>query len=755
MIGCQDNVSTRITIMLQNSTDTDTCTRTVPIFACRIHENRIQSMRIKTCLLKSSPHLCLLFFPLPFFCCPLSTYLRSVSPPSPFSPATMARLAPASQTNPHETLFQQFLPRYLRHPAVRIFLMDHTQPPAPTFSSSLSSSLSYACMYYPPTSASRRAPTPPPVPQPFLDTGDFMLCDHVYDGIAVGHLYNQNQHHPLALLRDRMLGHKRLSNVPTARKFAVDLSVSNLEIIEFAWMADHSLIIACRRLDPIIPTVVNQHLVLSGDLLFYDIIPYGMAPGVPLLRMTLSEKPAICQFCGTRGIKTCACPSAFKTRAPSTSSVPIPFSHSQFTRDDDTNMQTVPQGPLAANLATWEYYTRRIFNTNTSGNFFVNWYKRSDTLSGMKLFISPSHPISYHFICGTRKQTMTLACMYVKQLRLCERACAADARLYAYLSTRPNTSTFMYSNQSSSPPAAELQLDDSGGNTHFGVDASRSAQNDLEVLPSSFASVDCNASGGSSSSILSSGKSDDISDDFSNIIPTVQSNVFDASFKSSTDEDPVIQRPDSAVHAEMITPIFIDPQNLVPNNSVDASILFENLSPVTADKNTDAIDVADIAEDASDACTSAPQREAEISTPQNSKTQRLTLSTSSREIQQYMTVDAFNTPTCKECGSSFPKRGNLARHIQTVHLKLKPFQCEQCLASFGYKNHLKRHQIVHEKAKGFKCRVCDQVFKGQTQLSKHVQQIHRQNAEDETKVEDPDKTRVSCDVCGGKSTEIS
>lgn len=582
-----------------------------------------------------------------------------------------------------------------------------------------------------------------------------MLCDHVYDGIAVGHLYNQNEEHALALLRDKMLRQKRLSKVPIARKFAVDLSVSNLEIIEFAWMADHSLIIACRRLDPIIPTAPNQHLVLSGDLLFYDVIPYGMAPGIPLLRMTLSEKPAICQFCGTRGIKTCACPSAFKTRAPSASTVPIPFSHSQFTRDAETNVQIVPQGPLAANLVTWEYYTSRIFSVNTSGSFFVNWYRKSDTLSGMKLFISPTHPISYQFVCGTKKQTTTLACMYVKRLRLCERACSADARLYAYLSTGPNTSTFTSSNQSSSPSAPGLLLDDSGEKAYFDVDVSCSPLNDFAIPPSSFASGSYNASGGSSSSILSLGKPDDTSDDFSNIISPVQQNMFDSSFKSPTDEDSIIRRPDPAVHAEMVTPIFIDPQQAVPNNSVGASILLESLSPVMPGKIIDITDAADVTENAPNACTSESQRETDMSTPQNIRNQRLTLSTNSREIQQYMTVDAANTPTCKECGSTFPKRGNLARHIQTVHLKLKPFQCEQCLASFGYKNHLKRHQVVHERERGFKCRVCGQIFKGQTQLSRHIQQLHRQNTEDDTTAEDVDKTRVSCDVCRGKFTRIS
>jgi hypothetical protein len=41
------------------------------------------------------------------------------------------------------------------------------------------------------------------------------------------------------------------------------------------------------------------------------------------------------------------------------------------------------------------------------------------------------------------------------------------------------------------------------------------------------------------------------------------------------------------------------------------------------------------------------------------------------------------TSSCSECGSSFKKASNAARHIASVHEKRKPFICEQCPSRFG------------------------------------------------------------------------
>lgn len=618
--------------------------------------------------------------------------------------------------------------------------MDDTSPSAPQFASSVHNAMSYACMYFPPT-AVPRGTAPYPMPTPFLDIGDFMLCENVVDGIALGHLYNTKEEHALAVQRDKMIPGFTLSRRPKARKFAVDLSVSNLEIIEFAWMEDHSLIIACRRLDQPVGPGLGDELVLSGDLLFYDVIPPGDAPDVPLLRMTLCEKPAICQFCGTRGIKTCACPATFKTRAPTVQTVPVPLAHGPFSKMEDTSLRIVPQGPLAGILATWDCYTNRIFSVNTSGAFFVHWYRRSPDGSGMSLFMSPAHPVSYQFVCGTRKQTMSLATMYVKRMKLCERAYSADARLYGCLSRGSDLNMLMDKRNASPSPDDLLGLTDS--NSYF--ETNRRSPNscyDADFDIPVCATPDPTSVGDSSSTNPS--LDSDASKDFSLLNANLYSRELDMTPKSTgtsttfSGDSSGLSQGDAGCHSGF------DFENMRKGDPMmDAVVPSRDMSPNNKSKHV----MDSVFESWEAGGHGVPQN----SNANVGRNQKLTLSTTSRELQQYMTVDASNTPTCQECGSSFPKRGNLARHIQTVHLKLKPFQCEHCSASFGYKNHLKRHQVVHQRGSEFKCRVCSREFRGQLQLTRHIQQAHQQGSSDsrsDVRSDDAERSRVSCDICG-------
>ena len=45
---------------------------------------------------------------------------------------------------------------------------------------------------------------------------------------------------------------------------------------------------------------------------------------------------------------------------------------------------------------------------------------------------------------------------------------------------------------------------------------------------------------------------------------------------------------------------------------------------------------------------------------------------------------------CATCKSSFTHKSKMKQHIKTVHEKIKPFACDICDKSFGYKNNLKR-----------------------------------------------------------------
>ena len=48
---------------------------------------------------------------------------------------------------------------------------------------------------------------------------------------------------------------------------------------------------------------------------------------------------------------------------------------------------------------------------------------------------------------------------------------------------------------------------------------------------------------------------------------------------------------------------------------------------------------------------------------------------------------------CDLCGKIFLKT-NLRRHKETVHLKLKNYECNVCGRKFGEKGHMRRHMLV-------------------------------------------------------------
>ena len=53
---------------------------------------------------------------------------------------------------------------------------------------------------------------------------------------------------------------------------------------------------------------------------------------------------------------------------------------------------------------------------------------------------------------------------------------------------------------------------------------------------------------------------------------------------------------------------------------------------------------------------------------------------------------------------SCSQKGDLKKHVVSVHEEKKPFKCEICDYSCSLKNNMKRHvESVHEGKKAFKC----------------------------------------------------
>lgn len=83
---------------------------------------------------------------------------------------------------------------------------------------------------------------------------------------------------------------------------------------------------------------------------------------------------------------------------------------------------------------------------------------------------------------------------------------------------------------------------------------------------------------------------------------------------------------------------------------------------------------------------------------------------------------------CTECGRAFKERGNLNKHILSVHEKQKLHQCERCNKRFSFRDGLLRHMNqVHGNERRFSCTICSQSFKQLTHLTKHVRCVHKKH----------------------------
>ena len=66
---------------------------------------------------------------------------------------------------------------------------------------------------------------------------------------------------------------------------------------------------------------------------------------------------------------------------------------------------------------------------------------------------------------------------------------------------------------------------------------------------------------------------------------------------------------------------------------------------------------------------------------------------------------------CKKCGKYFAHKGNLNKHIMTVHEKIKNYKCYNCGKSFGANISLKKHiNIIHKSIEYQKCEICGMEF---------------------------------------------
>ena len=78
----------------------------------------------------------------------------------------------------------------------------------------------------------------------------------------------------------------------------------------------------------------------------------------------------------------------------------------------------------------------------------------------------------------------------------------------------------------------------------------------------------------------------------------------------------------------------------------------------------------------------------------------------------------------RECGNEYFSKYNLRRHVESVHLKLKKFECGICKKVFSSKQNLKEHYFLHKGIQPFKCLTCNLSFRQASLLSLH-KRVHK------------------------------
>ena len=67
----------------------------------------------------------------------------------------------------------------------------------------------------------------------------------------------------------------------------------------------------------------------------------------------------------------------------------------------------------------------------------------------------------------------------------------------------------------------------------------------------------------------------------------------------------------------------------------------------------------------------------------------------------------------------------LKRHVDSVHLKLKPFKCQHCVLEFAQRWLLNRHhKRVHLKLKPWPCPGCGMSFAEKSDMKPHISKHH-------------------------------
>ena len=80
---------------------------------------------------------------------------------------------------------------------------------------------------------------------------------------------------------------------------------------------------------------------------------------------------------------------------------------------------------------------------------------------------------------------------------------------------------------------------------------------------------------------------------------------------------------------------------------------------------------------------------------------------------------------CESCEKDFKSKRYLKIHVDKfIILKLRPYECLICEATFSCRGNLTKHnESIHEK-KRFPCSLCEKNFSQKSYLNTHIKTVH-------------------------------
>eukprot|EP00188_Purpureofilum_apyrenoidigerum_P002373 Plantae.Rhodophyta-Purpureofilum_apyrenoidigerum.ctg2472.p1 GENE.Plantae.Rhodophyta-Purpureofilum_apyrenoidigerum.ctg2472~~Plantae.Rhodophyta-Purpureofilum_apyrenoidigerum.ctg2472.p1 ORF type:complete len:420 (-),score=51.70 Plantae.Rhodophyta-Purpureofilum_apyrenoidigerum.ctg2472:237-1496(-) len=79
---------------------------------------------------------------------------------------------------------------------------------------------------------------------------------------------------------------------------------------------------------------------------------------------------------------------------------------------------------------------------------------------------------------------------------------------------------------------------------------------------------------------------------------------------------------------------------------------------------------------------------------------------------------------CPRCPNTFSRRFDMKRHVGAVHMNIRPHACPHCSKAFKQTAHLKLHHLTYHVPNKQRCEACKNEFPSLSRLKRHVETVH-------------------------------